>query len=124
MIFSATRLRSGTGKEQGRGLLDATVPKMDLGDGFLEFRINRARNVNNVSVTYVCMYVPSFNFQLTERSSKIHKINKTIHRTSTTVAVQSKFLPILSLYYGMESCPLRKSQFKSLDFAVSSGGIF
>jgi len=33
-------------------------------------------------------------------------------------SLKSKCLPVL--YYGMEVCPLRKSQLKSLDFAVNS----
>ena len=32
--------------------------------------------------------------------------------------LKSKCLPVL--YYGMDACPLRKSQLKSLDFAVNS----
>jgi len=32
--------------------------------------------------------------------------------------LKSKCLPVL--YYGMETCPLRRSQFKSLDFVVNS----
>jgi len=32
--------------------------------------------------------------------------------------LNSKCLPVL--YHGMETCPLRKSQFKSLDFVVNS----
>ena len=35
-----------------------------------------------------------------------------------TQLLKSKCLPVL--YYGMEACPLRKSQFKSLDFVISS----
>jgi len=40
---------------------------------------------------------------------------------SSDVIIQlfkSKCLPVL--YYGLEACPLRKSQFKSLDFAINS----
>ena len=36
----------------------------------------------------------------------------------TMKLLKSKCLPIL--YYGMEACPLRKSQFKSLDFVINS----